>query len=136
MNRKYRYTNEIPAIKHYYPLFLETGWNEILKLSPDDVQQALGSYTCIAVYDDEALVGVGRVNSDGVIYAGLFDIIVKQSHQNQGIGKTIVKKLIEQCQAKGIRSIHLFSASGKRGFYEKLGFEARADDVPGMKYIG
>lgn len=132
----YKLSMGMPNIEQYYPLYLETGWNELLRLSKDDVKKALkGSYICICAYDGNELVGFGRVNSDGVVYAGIFDVIVRQTHQHRGIGKLIVKKLIEHCQTNGIRSIHLFSASGKREFYEKLGFEARPDDMPGMKYI-
>lgn len=136
MNKKYSYIKEIPDIEKYYSLYLETGWDEILKLSKKEVQKALkGSFLCICAYDDDKLVGFGRINSDGVIYAGIFDVIVSPNYQNQGIGKTMVKKLIEHCELNNIRSIHLFSADGKREFYEKLGFEARPDNMPGMKYI-
>jgi aralkylamine N-acetyltransferase len=132
----YKYIKEIPDINKYYSLYLETGWNEILKLSKDEVLKALkGSYLCLCVYTGDTLVGFGRINSDGVIYAGLFDVMVKQTYQNQRIGQTIVKKLVEHCELNGIRSIHLFSASGKREFYEKLSFEARPANMPGMKYI-
>lgn len=132
----YSYIKEIPDIDKYYPFFLETGWNEILKLNKEETKKALeGSFVCICAYNGDELVGFDRANSDGKIYCCLYDVIVKPSYQNKGIGKTIVKKLIGHCKEHDIRSIHLFSANGKKGFYEKLGFEARPDDMPGMKYI-
>jgi hypothetical protein len=42
--------------------------------------------------------------------------------------------LIEKCKLHNIKDVQLFCAKGKRGFYEKLGFEARTDDGPGMQY--
>jgi aralkylamine N-acetyltransferase len=136
MGNNYRYKKEIPDIEKYYPLYVETGWNKILKLSKMEVQKALeGSFFCICAYDGDKLIGFGRVNSDGVIYAGIYDVIVSPNYQHQGIGSNIVKKIVEYCRLHHIRSIYLFSADGKKGFYEKLGFEARPETMPGMKYI-
>lgn len=136
MPKRYKYLKEIPDIKQYYPLYLETGWNNVLKLSQKEIEKALkNSFFCVSVYDDKKLIGFGRVNSDGVIYAGIYDVIVTPEYQHQKVGTTIVKKIIEYCHLYHIRSIHLFSAEGKKGFYEDLGFEARPETMPGMKYI-
>lgn len=136
MSKRYKYLKEIPDIEQYYPLYLETGWNNILKLSKVEVKKALkNSFFCMSVYDGEKLIGFGRVNSDGVIYAGIYDVIVTPKYQHKKIGSTIVKKIIEYCHLYKIKSIHLFSAEGKKGFYEGLGFEARPETMPGMKYI-
>lgn len=137
MNNVIKYKFEIPTIDDYYPLYLETEWNEILKLDKNEVHKALeGSFFCVCAYDNDKLVGFARANSDGVIYCCLYDVIVKPCYQNQGIGSVVVNMIIDHCKSLHIRSIHLFSASGKKGFYEKLGFEVRPDDTPGMKYIG
>jgi len=53
-----------------------------------------GSYTTISVYKKLQLIGFGRVLSDGVVYASIYDVIVKPEFQNQGIGFKIVKRLI------------------------------------------
>lgn len=71
-----------------------------------------------------------------MVYACLYDVIVKPSYQHKGIGSEIVKKLVSHCKAVNIRSIHLFTAKGLKEFYVRLGFEVLSDDAPGMKYIG
>jgi hypothetical protein len=43
-----------------------------------------------------------------------------------------MNKLLHHCKIKGIRWVQLACAKGKRGFYEKFGFQDRAVDAPGM----
>ncbi len=133
----YRCENKKANIDEYYSLYLETGWNEIQKLNKEEVQIALdNSFICVSVYEGDTLVGVGRVNSDGVVYACIYDVIVKKSHHKKGIGSMIVNMLVEKCKEVNMRSIHLFTAEGVKEFYEKLGFEVRPESAPGMRYIG
>jgi GNAT superfamily N-acetyltransferase len=80
------------------------------------------------------LRGSGRVIADGVLHALIVDMIVLPSHQNRGIGRAILSRLVERCRAAGIRDIQLFCARGKSGFYERCGFIARPADAPGMEY--
>jgi len=80
------------------------------------------------------LVGYGRVISDGIIYATIYDVIVKNEYKNQGIGKEILTRLISRCKERRIRSINLFAATGSQKLYERLGFVVRPADAPGMKY--
>ncbi len=133
----YKYLKKVPNIEDYYPIYLETGWNEALKLSKDEVEKAINnSFICISVYDDDKLIGFGRVNSDGVLYACIYDVIVRPSYHKKGIGSEIVKMLVSHCKSINMRRIHLFTAKGIKEFYIKLGFEQRPDDSPGMRYIG
>ena len=72
--------------------------------------------------------------SDGVLYAVLVDVIVHPEFQRRGIGAEIVKRLVDACIEAGIREIQLFSATGKTQFYERLGFQVRSAQAPGMRY--
>lgn len=130
-----QYIEEIPNIEDYYPLYMETGWNEILCLSKQELEIAVEqSFTTVCVYNQSNLIGFGRIVSDGIMYATIYDVVVKPEFMNQGIGKEIVRKLIDKCKSKNIRSIHLFAAKGAEPFYNNLGFVARPKDAPGMKY--
>ena len=124
----------IPSASGFAALFETTGWNKAFHVSADELKAALqGSWYAVSAYDDDQLVGFGRVLSDGVLYAVLCDLIVVPSHQARGIGSEILARLVRQCTSAGIRSIQLFSADGKTAFYEARGFEARAVDAPGMR---
>ncbi len=124
-----------PEIEDYMLLFESTEWNEVYKATQEEIARAVrNSSITISAYLGSELVGFGRVVSDNVLYAVIYDVIVAPDHQMKGVGKCIVERLLQQCVDKGIRDIQLFSAKGTINFYEKLGFIERPNDAPGMKY--
>lgn len=80
------------------------------------------------------MVGFGRIVTDGVLHAMIYDMIVDPAFQGQGVGTKILCMLVRWCNEAHIRDIQLFCARGKRAFYEKNGFVSRSDDAPGMQY--
>ncbi|MCK5309021.1 MAG: GNAT family N-acetyltransferase [Thermoplasmata archaeon] len=68
-------------------------------------------------------IGMGRAISDGVSDAWLQDIVVLDDYRNRGIGRAIIKKLLEFCQMKGLGWIGLVAEPGSKEFYEPLGFK-------------
>jgi len=128
--------SEIPAGDQFWQLFRMSGWNEIYRLSSEELIQALeASWYVLSAYEGNQLVGFGRLVSDGVLHAMIYELIVLPEYQGQGIGGQILEKLVEKCQEAGVRDIQLFCAVGKREFYEKRGFVARPKDAPGMQYV-
>ena len=128
-----RYSESLPTSAQFYKLFDTTGWNEKYELSPDELYSALkNSWYTISAYKNDQLIGFGRIICDGVAHALILDCIIHPDFQGKGIGKTIMNKLIKKCKEHKIRDIQLFSAKNKAEFYEKLGFEKRKSDSPGM----
>ena len=82
------------------------------------------------------IVGAGLVLSDGVLHALIVDVIVLPEMRGRGIGTEIMSRLVARCREADVLQVQLFSARGKRGFYERLGFVARPDDGPGMQLGG
>ena len=72
------------------------------------------------VYDGALLVAAGRALADGADCAYLCDIAVLPSHQGTGVGKELVRRLVEQ--SRGHRKIILYAAPGKEPFYRQFGF--------------
>jgi GNAT superfamily N-acetyltransferase len=129
------YHAERPEVDQFAALFETTGWNQIYGASPADLARALDhSWYMLAAYDGARLVGFGRVVSDLVLHAMIYDLIVLPEYQSRGIGGQILEQLVLHCQEAGIRDIQLFCARGKREFYEKRGFIVRPEDAPGMQY--
>jgi GNAT superfamily N-acetyltransferase len=129
------YKQHIPNIEDYFSLFESTGWNEEYKLTKEELSTTLDkSYYCISAYDGEKLIGFGRMMSDGILHAMIYEMIVYPVCQGRGIGREILNRLLAKCIENNIRDIQLFCAKGKRRFYEKSGFVARPDDGPGMDY--
>jgi len=130
------FRSEIPDSDQFWRLFESTGWNENYHLVPEELMFALhSSWYMLGAYDGEQLVGFGRLVSDGVLHAMIYELIVLPDYQWRGIAGEILGRLIKRCQEAGIRDIQLFCAKGKRSFYEKRGFVSRPVDAPGMQYI-
>ena len=129
------YRAEIPDQQQFFALFETTGWNLNYKATRQELSHMLANtWYMLAAYDGERLVGFGRVVSDLVLHAMIFDMIVLPAYQGQSIGGEILGRLVDKCLQAGIRDIQLFCARGKRSFYENRGFVARPDDAPGMQY--
>ncbi len=125
---------QLPDKDEYFSLFTTTGWNKDYKASPADLERAnQNRWLIVSAYDENRLVGFGRVVTDFVLHAMIFDMIVLPEYQGRGIGTMILTRLVNRCLEQGIRDIQLFCAKGKRPFYEKNGFEVRANDAPGMQ---
>ncbi len=128
------YRVQIPNREHFFALFETTGWNYEYQATAEELVRMLdNSQRVVAAYDGESLVGFGRVVTDGVLHAMIYDMIVRPDYQGRGIGKNILQRLVQWCRQSHIRDIQLFCARGKRTFYEKNGFVARTEDAPGMQ---
>ncbi len=77
------------------------------------------SYRVVTCWNGEELCGIGRLISDGVYYAVIFDVAVHPAYQRQGIGRLMMKELEEA--VPGLR-VYLTATFGNEPFYEKLGY--------------
>ena len=128
---------EMSSQEQFWALFQTTGWNDTYHLSPSELFRAVSSnWFAVSAFDGDRLVGFGRVVSDGILHAMIYEMIVLPEYQRRGIGEQILHLLVQRCLDANIHDIQLFCAHGKRGFYEKFGFAARPDDAPGMQYVG
>jgi GNAT superfamily N-acetyltransferase len=124
-----------PKIEDFAALFETTGWNLEYRAAPEELGIALhNSWLVVSAFKDDRLVGVGRVVSDGVMHAMIYDLIVHPDYQCMGIGSEILFRLTQACLDANIRDIQLFCARGKRSFYEQRGFFSRPEDAPGMQF--
>ncbi len=132
---KLQFQTNPPSKEQYYALFETTGWNQEYQATPEELARTIAnSQFVVCAYDAEKLAGFGRILSDGVLHAMIYEMIVHPDYQRRGIGTQILHSLIEWCNENHIRDIQLFCARGKHTFYEKNGFVMRPDDAPGMQY--
>ena len=66
---------------------------------------------------------MGRVVSDGVSDAYIQDVVVLDDWRGKGIGKAIVKKLLDFCLEHKLLWIGLVAEPGTKGLYTPLGFK-------------
>ena len=128
------YSSSKPTLVGYRRLYESTGWTSSIAITDDALEKAIhGSWYWVSAYDSDLLVGVGRLVSDGALYAFVCDMIVDPLYQGQGIGTEILRRLKDKCTLHDILRVWLFAAPGRAGFYAKSGFEIRPADAPGMQ---
>lgn len=129
------FKTSLPDDKDYWDLFQTTGWNDKYNLTINELAASIkNSWFSCSLYDDKKLIGFGRIICDGVFHALIVDFIIHPDYQRKGYGSQILERLMDKCKTEKIKSIQLFAAKDKYGFYEKHGFEKRAPDAPGMQY--
>jgi ribosomal protein S18 acetylase RimI-like enzyme len=72
------------------------------------------------VYAGEKLIGAGRALADGVDCAYIADVAVHPDHQGRGLGKAIIRRLVEL--SSDHKKVILYANPGTEGFYRGLGF--------------
>ncbi len=123
-----------PDVSEFFLLFETTGWNEEYNVDINDLNRVLdNSWYIVSAYYNGTMVGTGRMITDGLLHAMIFDMIVAPDYQGKGVGAEILKILVDKCKKQKIRDIQLFCAKGKSGFYKKHGFSERPGDAPGME---
>ena len=80
----------------------------------------LSSYRIVTAWDQDRIVGAGRLISDGVCYGWIHDMAVLPDCQKTGVGRGIMKELLDGNESL---LIGLTSAFGAEDFYYKLGFK-------------
>ncbi|MBN2604046.1 MAG: GNAT family N-acetyltransferase [Candidatus Thermoplasmatota archaeon] len=96
------------------------------------IQGSYAFFVAITPCDGKA-VGMGRLLSDGISDAYIQDLVVLPNYRGYGIGKCLVKKLVDFCLSRKILWIGLISEPGQSPFYTPIGFHSLKDYVP-MKY--
>ncbi|TKI84094.1 GNAT family N-acetyltransferase [Bacillus mycoides] len=117
------YTIEPPKdFNELLTMYESLGWNS-LELSVNELEQMCKqSWYAIYVFDDQKLVGMGRIISDGVITGIICGVCVLPEYQSKGIGKEIVERLIRHCEQKRVIP-QLMCVEDLKYYYESIGFE-------------
>jgi ribosomal protein S18 acetylase RimI-like enzyme len=89
-------------------------------------------YGVTVLYGDE-LVGMGRVIGDGALFFQLVDIAVEPAHQGRGLGKMIVRSIVEHLRKTAPGAYVSLIADGPARFlYAQFGFTETAPASIGM----
>jgi len=74
----------------------------------------------LTAWHDSHLVGIARVLSDGVINSYLCDLAVEPDVQGLGVGKALIKQVVERCTGT---ELLLRDSDISTGYYARLGFK-------------
>jgi len=81
-----------------------------------------GSAAVVSLWRGRRLVGFARASSDGVFRAVLWDVVIPEDLQGQGLGRQLVEALLNTPQLQGVERVYLMTTNSA-GFYEQLGFQ-------------
>ena len=124
-------------INEFNLLYDSVGWGAYDKTIS---KRALdNTFYSVSVYDDDNIVGYGRLIGDTICFMYIQDVMVKPKFQNKKIGTLIMNKLLEKInelkkENPNIR-VYLGASKNKEEFYERFGFVKRIDENLGYGMI-
>ena len=114
--------DEPPDASQLLGLFHQAPWAK--GRSVDDAKEMLRhTDLTLCVWDGDRLIGFGRVLTDFIYRATIWDVIVDRAYQGQGVGTEIVRRILNHPRLKRVELFWL--CTRRPGFYEKLGFSAK-----------
>ena len=124
-------------VKEFNYLYDAVGWgSHEEKVSKKALANTMYS---VSVYDDDKIIGYGRIIGDGICFLYIHDVMVAPKYQNKKIGTQIMNKLLEKVNQVKMENpyvrVYLGASKGKEKFYEKFGFITREDSNLGSGMI-
>lgn len=119
----------IKNVEEFNLLYDDVGWGAY---DENITQKALdNTFYSVSVYDDNKIVGYGRIIGDTICFLYIQDIMVKPEYQGNKIGTMIMNKLLEKIneikQENPDLRVYLGASKNREEFYEKFGFIKRID---------
>ena len=89
-----------------------------------DLQKLLaGSTAIISLWSGKRMIGFGRATSDGIYRAVLWDVVVADDLQGQGLGRQVVEAILSMDSINQVERIYLMTTL-REDFYKQIGFES------------
>ena len=119
----------VNSVKEFNYLYDAVGWGSYdKKVSEKALANTMYS---VSVYDDDKIIGYGRIIGDGICFLYIHDVMVTPKYQNKKIGSQIMDKLLEKVNQIKVENpyvrVYLGASKGKEKFYERFGFITRED---------
>lgn len=103
-------------------LYQAVGWVMYMR-DPVKLKRALAqSLKVLGAFDGDRLVGLIRAVDDGETILFIQDLLVLPNYQRQGIGRQLVKALVDHYPEVRQRVLLTDDQPDTRAFYEKIGF--------------
>ena len=123
----YQIKENVKNIEEFNLLYDSVGWGSYDK---EITKQALdNTYYSVSVYDNDKIIGYGRLIGDTICFMYIHDIMVLPEYQSKKIGTMIMNKLLEEINHIKEKHpdvlVYLGASKNKEGFYEKFGFITR-----------
>ena len=122
MNFEYSFTKSLSAEK-VEELYSDVDWTSYTQDMPKLMRGIDNSLDVISAWDEEKLVGLIRTIGDKETIIYIQDILVLKDYKRQGIGRQLMKQILEKYQ--DVRQIVLLTDSEleQKCFYESIGLK-------------
>ena len=79
----------------------------------------------VCLYDENTLIGMGRVIGDGGAFFQVCDIVVKPAYQGKGLGKKIMREIMDYLEHHTYEGsyVSLIADDPANHLYKQFGFE-------------
>ena len=119
----------VKSVDEFNYLYDAVGWGAY---DNNITERALNNtYYSVSVYNDDKIIGYGRIIGDSICFMYIHDIMVIPDYQGKKIGTIIMNKLLDKInELKKINPdirVYLGASKGREGFYKKFGFVERED---------
>ena len=120
---------DIKNVEEFNLLYDAVGWGAY---DEKITQKALdNTFYSVSIYDDEKIVGYGRIIGDTICFLYIQDVMVKPEYQGKKIGTLVMNKLLEKVnevkkENPDVR-VYLGASKNREKFYEKFSFIRRID---------
>ena len=106
--------------------------------SLDEIKQLLDNTDLvIGCIDSDAkkVIGIGRVLTDYVYKAWIYDVRVSEDFRSKGIGTLIIESILENSKLNHVKHFDLICDPETKPFYEAMGFRCLKGDREYLRFI-
>lgn len=103
-----------------YDMISRSYWAE--KRTKPLVEGTIKHSCCVGIFSGTKQIAFARVITDYTTYAYICDVIVHEDHRGQGLGKMLMRTILDH---PDLRTIQVMSLATKdaHGLYEQFGFK-------------
>ena len=102
---------------------LKTNTSWASQRNKKDIKKMISkSNVIVSAWNNKKMIGFGRATTDEIYRATLWDIVVDQNYQRLGIGKKIIKSIINDKHLIQVEKIYIMTTECEE-FYLKMGFQ-------------
>jgi GNAT superfamily N-acetyltransferase len=86
------------------------------------IERSIANSLCFGAYAQGRQVAFARVITDRAVFAYLSDVFVVPDYRGQGVGKSLVRAILDHHDLQGL-AVFLLRTRDAHGLYEPFGFE-------------
>ncbi len=127
----------INNVKEFNLLYDAVGWGCYDEKTSKKAMS--NTFYSVSIYDDDKIIGYGRIIGDEICFLYIHDIMVLPDYQSQKIGTKIMEQLLKKIndvkkENPSLR-VYLGASKNREGFYKKFGFITREEADLGAEMI-